>query len=73
MPKALMGRSEMMDIVMKCKDWVMARLSERTSWDGMTIIVGSVLVLVGMPIIKMLAWPALVYGVYTLLKEEGHV
>jgi len=72
MSRRKMGKV-MMDMVMKCKDWVMARLSERTSWDGMTIIVGSVLVLVGMPIIKMLAWPALVYGVYTLLKEEGHV
>ena len=51
----------------------MARLSERTSWDGMTIIGFSILVIIGMPIIKMLAWPALVYGVYTLLKEEGHV
>ena len=61
----------MMNTIMKAKDWVMARLSERTSWDGMTIIAGSVLVLIGMPIIEMLAWPALIYGVWTLLKEEG--
>ena len=72
MSRRKMGKV-MMDMGMNCKAWVLARLSERTSWDGMTIIVGSVLVLVGMPIIKMLAWPALVYGVYTLLKEEGHV
>jgi len=63
----------MMEIMMKCKGWVMARLAERTSWDGITIVGGSILVLVGMPIIKMLAWPALIYGVWTLLKEEGHV
>ena len=53
------------------KDWVMARVSERTSWDGITIIAGSILILCGLPIIKLLAWPALAYGVYTLCKEEG--
>jgi len=72
MSQRKMGKT-MMDMIMKAKDWVMARLSERTSWDGMTIIGGSVLIIIGMPIIKMLAWPALFYGVYTLLKEEGHV
>jgi hypothetical protein len=39
----------------------------------MTIMVGSILVIVGMPIIKMLAWPALIYGVWTVLKEEGRL
>ena len=63
----------MMDMFNKCKDWVMARVAERTSWDGMAIMGGSILILVGMPIIKMLAWPALIYGAWTLLKEEGHV
>ncbi len=63
----------MMDMFNKCKDWVMARVAERTSWDGMTIMVGSILVIVGMPIIKMLAWPALIYGVWTVLKEEGRL
>jgi len=60
-----------MDKVNMIKDWVMARVSERTSWDGITIIAGSVLILCGLPIIKLLAWPALAYGVYTLCKEEG--
>ena len=62
-----------MDMFNKCKDWVMARVAERTSWDGMTIMGGSILIIVGMPIIKMLAWPALIYGVWTILKEEGRV
>ena len=60
-----------MDKVNMIKDWVMARFSERTSWDGMTIIAGSILILCGVPIIKLLAWPALAYGIYTLFKEEG--
>lgn len=60
----------MMDKIMAVKDWIMARLAERTSWDGITIIGGSVLILMGAPIIEMLAWPALIWGVYTLIKEQ---
>ena len=59
-----------MDKIMAVKDWILARLAERTSWDGVTIIGGSVLILMGAPIIEMLAWPALVWGVYTLVKEQ---
>ena len=54
-----------LDFVMS---WVKSRLAERTSWDGAMIIGMSVLVLVAAPIIKMLAWPALAYGIFTLLK-----
>mgnify|MGYP005995384753 FL=1 len=60
----------MMNKIMAVKDWVMARVAERTSWDGATIIGGSLLVLMGAPIIKMLAWPALAWGIYTLIKEQ---
>ena len=56
-----------LDLVMS---WVKARIGERTSWDGATIIAISVLVLVAAPIVKLLAWPALAYGIFTLLKEE---
>ena len=56
-----------LDFVMS---WVKSRISERSSWDGAMIIGMSVLVLVAAPIIKLLAWPALVYGIFTLLKEE---
>ena len=60
----------MMDKILGVKDWILARLAERTSWDGVTIIGGSVLILMGAPIIEMLAWPALVWGIYTLVKEQ---
>ena len=59
-----------MNKIMAVKDWVMARMAERTSWDGITIIGGSILILMGAPIIEMLAWPALAWGVYTLIKEQ---
>ena len=51
-------------------DWIKARLAERTSWDGATIIGMSLLLLCAAPILKLLAWPALVYGLWTLYKEE---
>ena len=38
-------------------DIIKARLGERTSWDGVTIIGVSLLVIVAAPIVKLLAWP----------------
>ena len=51
-------------------NWIKNRLAERTSWDGAIIIGVSLCVLLAAPIIEWLAWPALLYGVYTLVKEE---
>ena len=52
-------------------DWVKARVAERTSWDGMTIVVicGSVILLGGLA--KWLAWAGLVWGIYTLVKKQS--
>lgn len=54
-------------------DWAQARLSERTSWDGLTIIVISILALVASPLIKYAAWVGLGYGAWTLWKVEKAV
>ena len=54
----------------KMTDWITARMAERTSWDGAAIIAVSLLVICSAPIVKLLAWPALVYGLWTLYKEE---
>jgi hypothetical protein len=51
-------------------EWAQARWGERTSWDGAVIIAVSLLVIIAAPIIKLLAWPALAYGIYTLVKSE---
>ena len=53
------------------KDWVLARLPERTSWDGATLIAicGSVILFGG--IAKLLAWAGLAWGIYTLVRKEG--
>tara|TARA_A100001035_G_scaffold279582_1_gene281434 strand:- start:3846 stop:4019 length:174 start_codon:yes stop_codon:yes gene_type:complete len=52
------------------KDWIMDRFYERTSWDGLTIIVvcGSIILFGG--VAKLLAWAGLAYGIYTLSKTE---
>lgn len=51
-------------------DWLQDRLRERTSWDGLTIIVISVLALAASPVIKYAAWAGLAYGVWTLWRRE---
>ena len=51
-------------------DYIKDRLGERTSWDGATIIGVSLLIIVAAPIVKLLAWPALAYGIWTLVKPE---
>ncbi len=51
-------------------DFIKARLAERTSWDGLTIVGVSLLVICAAPIVKLLAWPALVFGLWNLYKDE---
>ena len=50
--------------------WLKNRIKERTSLDGVSLIVicGSV-ILFGV-IAKLLAWAGLLWGVYTLTKSE---
>jgi len=52
------------------KAWVEARLAERTTWDGGALIAISVLVLLAKPIVNLVAWLGLAWGVYTLVKKE---
>ena len=58
-------------MLVKAKDWVMARVGERTSHDGIVLVAvgGSVLLFGG--IAKLLAWVAVLWGVYTLVKAEA--
>ena len=53
-------------------DWIKARIKERTSIDGMSLILMAGLDIIAAPIVKLLAWPALAYGVYTLVKSEDN-
>ncbi len=51
-------------------DWLQDRMRERTSWDGLTIILISILALVASPIIRYAAWLGLAYGLWTFWKQE---
>jgi hypothetical protein len=55
----------------KAKDWIMERVGERTSHDGIVLVAvaGSVLLFGGLA--KVLAWVALLWGVYTLVRPEA--
>ena len=57
-------------MLVKAKDWVMGRLGERTSLDGVGLIAicGSIILFGG--IVKIAAWVGLAYGIYTLVKKE---
>jgi len=57
--------------VSNAKKWLTARIEERTSHDGIALIVacGSVILFGGLA--KLLAWVGLLWGVYTLVKGES--
>jgi|TARA_A100001011_G_scaffold117141_1_gene123698 hypothetical protein len=59
-----------MDMLLNAKDWIMDRVEERTSLDGLALIVacGSVILFGGLA--KLLAWVGLAWGVYTLVKSD---
>jgi len=51
-------------------NWLKDRLKERTSWDGVMLIVVAAAILLFSPLVKVAAWAALAWGVFTLLKGE---
>jgi hypothetical protein len=52
------------------KNWIITRLKERTSWDGIVLILAGVVYLVFEPIASIVAYGAIAYGVWTLWKME---
>ncbi len=50
-------------------NWIKNRIKERTSIDGALLIVtcGSIILLGG--IATLLAWPGLIWGIYTLVRK----
>jgi hypothetical protein len=57
----------MLDIV---KTWALARIKERTSWDGVVLMAAGVVYLVFEPIASIVAYLAIGYGAWTLWKKE---
>ncbi len=54
-------------------DWIQARINERTTWDGLTIIIISFLALIASPLIRYFAWIGIIYGAWTLWKQEKKI
>jgi|TARA_Y100000114_G_C11649986_1_gene273690 hypothetical protein len=59
-----------MNMLSSVKDWILARWSERTSWDGGVIVAVSLSLIILGDLVWWAAWLALAYGVYTLVKPE---
>jgi len=50
--------------------WMKDRLTERTSLDGAVLIGTGLAILLLGPLAKVAAWIALVYGIWSVIKEE---
>jgi hypothetical protein len=68
---SLKHKKEVKYMLVKAKNWIMARVKERTSLDGALLVAvgGSILLFGGLA--KLLAWAAVLWGAYTLLKAEA--
>ena len=51
-------------------DWIKGRMKERTSWDGMCLIVLGLMVLLLSPLAKFGAVIAMGYGFWTIIQPE---
>ena len=51
-------------------NWMKGRLTERTSLDGAVLIGTALAVLLAAPLLDVAAWIALVYGIWSVIKEE---
>lgn len=51
-------------------NWINQRLRERTSLDGLVLVlVGATILFLG-PIAKIAAYVAIAYGIWTIIKKE---
>ena len=52
-------------------DWILDRINERTSWDGIMILVISLMILLVSPLAKLFAWAGIAWGIFTIWKLES--
>lgn len=52
------------------KNWIIARLGERTSLDGAVLIGAGIAFLIFKPIASIVAYGAIAYGAWTIYKRE---
>jgi|TARA_B100001063_G_scaffold116765_1_gene109013 hypothetical protein len=51
-------------------DWLKARLKEVSSWSGIGLVVLGGLIVLGGPFVNMLAWAAIVWGLFSIWKKD---
>jgi hypothetical protein len=51
-------------------NWIKDRVLERTSLDGVMLIVLGVVILIAGPFAKLAAYGAIVYGAWTIWKKQ---
>ena len=51
-------------------NWMKDRVTERTSLDGAVLIGTALAILLAAPLLNVAAWIALVYGIWSIIKEE---
>mgnify|MGYP006119355827 CR=1 FL=1 len=52
------------------KNWIIKRLSERTTLDGAVLIGAGIAFLIFKPIASLVAYAAIAYGAWTIYKRE---
>ena len=57
--------------MLKLWNWIKARIVEWSSIDGALIVAVALLILLGkIDLVALLAWPALAFGIYIIVKAE---
>ncbi len=51
-------------------NWIKNRIKERTSWDGAALIALGLIILFAGPFVKIAAYAAILWGIYTICKSE---
>ncbi len=52
------------------KKWISTKLKERSTLDGVLMVVAGVVIIVLGPLAKFVAYGALAYGAYTIWRNE---
>lgn len=50
--------------------WLFNRLTEKSTWSGLGLVIICSLILLGIPMIKIFAWIGLIYGLYSMFSAE---
>ena len=58
------------DFIPTVKDWINRRITERTTWDGIILVIAGVTYLIFKPIATIVAYGAIASGVWTIWKKE---